>query len=76
MFSHSPGLNQFSFFLAFSVLIYTFLIRTILVPAIMALLGQINFWPRKLVAGHKSETGSEIALPLTLNEDNWLVQIG
>jgi RND superfamily putative drug exporter len=48
LFSSSLSLNQMGFMLAVSVLIDTFLVRTLFVPSAMALLGEANWWPRRL----------------------------
>ncbi len=48
LFSAIPALNQLAFFLVFSVLFDTFIVRTLLAPSIMGLLGEVNFWPRKV----------------------------
>ncbi|BFU25725.1 MmpL efflux pump, putative [Entamoeba histolytica HM-1:IMSS-B] len=40
-------LNQFAFILMFSVLLDTFVIRSILLPAIVNLLGELNWFPKK-----------------------------
>ena len=48
MFSSVMILNEFGFILALAVLIDTFIIRTILVPAIMSLASKWNWWPRKM----------------------------
>eukprot|EP00052_Salpingoeca_macrocollata_P014159 m.110734 g.110734 ORF g.110734 m.110734 type:complete len:873 (+) comp19202_c0_seq2:701-3319(+) len=45
LFSSETVLNQLSFFLTFAVLIDTLVIRTILVPALMTMLGRANWWP-------------------------------
>ncbi len=45
LFSDEPILNQLSFFLVFAVLFDTLVVRSILVPALMALLGKWNWWP-------------------------------
>ena len=45
LFSKVPLLNQMSFFLVFAVLLDTLVIRTMVVPAIMVMLGKINWWP-------------------------------
>jgi len=45
LFSNIPSLNQLAFFLVFAVLFDTFIVRTILVPAIMSLLGDWSWWP-------------------------------
>lgn len=43
-------LFMFGFTVAICVLIDTFLIRTILVPAIMVKLGKYSLWPQKVIA--------------------------
>lgn len=48
IFSSVMILNEFGFILALAVLVDTFIIRTILVPAIMSLASKWNWWPRKL----------------------------
>ena len=47
LFSAEPVLNQLSFFLVVAVLLDTLLVRSILVPAYMALLGAANWWPSR-----------------------------
>lgn len=46
LLSSEPAVNQISFYLVFSVLLDTFVVRTILVPAIIAILGQWAWWPQ------------------------------
>ncbi len=48
LFSEIPLLNQLGFFVVFSVLIDTFVIRPLLVPSVMHILGAPNYWPRKV----------------------------
>ncbi|MCE7734521.1 MAG: MMPL family transporter [Candidatus Heimdallarchaeota archaeon] len=45
MFSSSYILVQFGFVLAFSILMDTFVVRTLLVPAIMSFAEKMNWWP-------------------------------
>ena len=40
--------EQIGFGVAFAILLDTFFVRTLLVPAIVALLGKWNWWPSKL----------------------------
>jgi len=47
LFSAEPVLNQISFFLVLAVLVDTFIIRALFVPALMAGLGRINWYPRR-----------------------------
>jgi hypothetical protein len=47
LFSSSPSLNQTAFFLVFNVLIDTFFIRILVVPALVGLGGEQNWWPRR-----------------------------
>ena len=51
LFSREPILNQLSFFLFVSVVFDTLIIRTLLVPAIMAMLGRAAWWPRRFRKG-------------------------
>jgi len=45
--SSNAALNQLAFFLVISVLVDTFVVRTIIMPACMRLLGEANWWPMK-----------------------------
>ena len=45
LFSSIPLLNQLGLFVVFGVLLDTFVVRPLLVPAIMSILGSANFWP-------------------------------
>ncbi|MHA1778113.1 MAG: MMPL family transporter, partial [Candidatus Heimdallarchaeaceae archaeon] len=47
MLSGSMVMNEFGFVLCTAVLLDTFLIRTILVPAIMSIAEKFNWWPSK-----------------------------
>ena len=46
LLSSMPCINQLSFYLVFAVLFDTFVVRTLLVPALLDLLGEASFWPR------------------------------
>jgi hypothetical protein len=46
LFSDILLLNQLGFFVVFAVLVDTFVVRPLLVPAVMAALGRANYWPR------------------------------
>ncbi len=48
MFSQELVLNEFGFFLCFTVLIDTFIVRTMVVPALINLIGTWNWWPTKM----------------------------
>ena len=52
-------LNQFGFMLCIAVLIDTFIIRTILVPAIMSLASKWNWWPKKVPEPTKTDLDFE-----------------
>jgi RND superfamily putative drug exporter len=47
LLSSNAALNQLSFFLCVSVLADCFVVRTLLVPSLMMLLGETNWWPSK-----------------------------
>ena len=46
--SRQPIVQQMSFFLVTSLVFDTFVARGIIVPAIMRVLGEWNWWPRRL----------------------------
>ena len=48
LFSDVPLLNQLGFYIVFAVLVDTFIIRPLLVPAVMHLIGPANWWPRRM----------------------------
>lgn len=48
LFSPTPALNQLSFYLVFSVLYDTFVIRIFLVPALFSILPEWTWWPGSL----------------------------
>eukprot|EP01060_Flectonema_neradi_P003865 TRINITY_DN1251_c5_g1_i1.p1 TRINITY_DN1251_c5_g1~~TRINITY_DN1251_c5_g1_i1.p1 ORF type:complete len:882 (+),score=137.92 TRINITY_DN1251_c5_g1_i1:102-2747(+) len=56
MMSSVVVLNQFGVLLCVSVILDTFVIRTILLPAIMMIAGQWNWWPRKMPEPYSSIT--------------------
>jgi len=43
-----PVTNQIGFVFVFSILVDTFIVRTILVPAMLSLSPTLNYWPRKM----------------------------
>lgn len=53
LFSHIPLLNQLGFFIVFAVLLDAFVVRPLLVPAVMGVLGRANFWPRRVPLPHR-----------------------
>lgn len=46
LFSDIPLLNQLGFFIVFAVLLDSFVVRPLLVPSQMYLLGKYAYWPR------------------------------
>jgi len=51
MLSRTIVMIQFGFMLCFAVLLDTFIVRTLLVPALLHLAGEWNWWPNVLPAG-------------------------
>lgn len=60
LFSHIPLLNQLGFFVVFAVLLDSFLVRPLLVPSMMYLLGSAAYWPR---------TGRPVTRAITHQDD-------
>ena len=50
LFSDIPLLNQLGFYIVFAVLVDSFVVRPLLVPALMHILGPVNYWPRAVPA--------------------------
>ena len=50
LFSEIPLLNQLGFYVVFAVLVDSFVVRPLLVPAMMHILGPLNYWPRAVPA--------------------------
>lgn len=48
LFSSLPSCNQLSFYMVFAVVFDTFVVRSFLVPSLMHLLGDFNWWPRSV----------------------------
>ena len=46
MMSTQQLLAECGFFIAFSILFDTFVVRTIIVPCVMVMLGPMNWWPK------------------------------
>ncbi|KAJ4458751.1 putative MmpL efflux pump [Paratrimastix pyriformis] len=63
MISQEMVLNQFGFVLCWSVILDTFFVRTLLVPAIVSLVGRLpgrwNWWPGRVPEGTKGELDQE-----------------
>jgi len=59
LFSAEPTLNELSFYLVFAVLFDTLIIRTILVPALMSILGEATWWPKRLSPTSSQYAGTE-----------------
>ena len=62
MFSSSYVLIQFGFVLAFAVLLDTFIVRSLLVPAIMSLAEDWNWWPNHPPV--KPDIGEDTVVPM------------
>ena len=43
--SNLPAINELGFYLVFSVLFDTFIVRSLLVPSLMGILGEVNWFP-------------------------------
>ena len=49
------ALFQVGFVVALGLLVDTFLVRALLVPALAVLLGERNWWPRELLNGSQAK---------------------
>ena len=47
LLSSSTTINMLAFYLTFAVILDTFVVRTVLVPAMMYALGKYNWWPKQ-----------------------------
>merc|ERR1712032_882377 len=66
MLSQITVLNQFGFLLVSVSIIDTFMVRAVLVPALMLVIGEKNWWPGKMPPGnHQIDTEGE---------DAWLLE--
>lgn len=63
-----PALNQMAAVLVCSVLLDTFVVRTVLLPAIMSLLGRLNWWPRTMPPPNEPETPAPLGCSCTCYE--------
>ena len=55
LFAHEPVISQLSFLVVVAVLVDTFLVRGLLVPAMMILVGRWNWWPRTMPSSTSDE---------------------
>ena len=64
--SGSNAFQEIGFGLAAGIVLDTFLVRTLLVPSTVVLLGRWNWWPSRLTVDHDSldraETNAELGL--------------
>ena len=58
--SGSSAFNAVAYGLAAGILMDTFIVRTVLVPTIVVLLGRWNWWPSKLAAAVPLEAAAEV----------------
>ena len=66
-------IQQIGYGVAFGVIIDTFIVRTILVPALVVLLGRFSWWPSRLgderPTGPETRTNGHLASPLVVRAD-------
>ena len=64
----TPTLNQMATVLVVSVLLDTFIVRTLLLPAVMGLLGEGNWWPRRMPSPRRPDAPAKLGCVLTCYE--------
>ena len=64
----TPTLNQMAVVFVMSVLLDTFVVRTLLLPAIMSLLGEANWWPRRMPERNGREELAPLGCSITCDE--------
>jgi len=74
--SKEMALNQFAFFLCVAVLLDTFIVRSMMVPALVSLAGPLNWWPAKVpqaardeyYVGDLKDTWNEVGVPRYMDD--------
>ncbi|MFJ8824166.1 MMPL family transporter [Streptomyces sp. NPDC102467] len=61
---HFIEMKQIGFSLAVAVLLDAFVIRVLILPALMLLLGNASWWPSRGMGGARRQTGTPVAPPL------------
>ena len=52
--AHERTITQMGFILVSAVLTDTFIVRAMLIPALMSVLGRVNWWPRRMPIPQKA----------------------
>jgi len=68
LLTSTPTMNQTAVTLVTSVLLDTFVVRTLLLPAIMTLLGRYNWWPRRMPEPNEEEEKPPLGCALSCTE--------
>eukprot|EP01060_Flectonema_neradi_P011544 TRINITY_DN18595_c0_g1_i1.p1 TRINITY_DN18595_c0_g1~~TRINITY_DN18595_c0_g1_i1.p1 ORF type:complete len:904 (+),score=124.20 TRINITY_DN18595_c0_g1_i1:135-2846(+) len=76
LFSEEPFMHQLSFYMVFAVLFDTFVIRSVVVPALMGLLGELNWWPMTLPREPKSPINDNRSSSYGSNSSDQNIQEG
>jgi len=70
LFSQITSLNQVGFILVVAVLVDTFIIRILLVPSVLSLAGEINWWPGSLLCPGKGQRSIRLESNVVGNDYN------
>jgi uncharacterized membrane protein YdfJ with MMPL/SSD domain len=67
-------MNMLSFYMVFAVLFDTFIIRSLIVPGMMGLLMDANWWPGRVPRVKKKYESSRV--PTVCSGNMWVVDMG
>lgn len=74
LFSSVTIMNMLSFYMVFAVLFDTFIIRSLVVPGLMGLFMDANWWPGNIPKAHRKFDTDNVKT--CCNDNMWMVELG